>query len=143
MQVALAVLTVAAGACILWLPLAASHRALAVLALGAAAAKAGWRVAAGPDRPVALRLDALGNLVVQRANGRHDTAIVAPGTTVLPQLISLTYQLEACSRYQRWMAKLGRNPTLLLTPDMMDRDHWRRLSLLLRWQRQMPARSSK
>jgi hypothetical protein len=136
-QAAVALLALAAALAVLWVPVPDAPFALKTLAaigIAAIGALAVVRQSRAPSRLTWLRLDALGGVVLRAANGQELRGQLAPGSTVLPYFVSLVYRpgQPAKPAAFSWLRQL-RHPAILLLPDRVDADTWRRLSVLLRW----------
>ncbi len=76
-----------------------------------------------PRSCVAFRLESENGITLIQRNGEHVTGIIAGGV-VVPWLVLLNVQQEE-----------GRRRSLVLLPDSMNRDAFRRLRVALRWNR--------
>lgn len=113
-----------AAACVLLLPLPVAVQALLLAAVCASAVRAvgGHALGRFPGAIRTLELDGDCRATLLDATGKTHTAYLLPATFVLPMLSVLSLRLES-----------GKRRTLLITPDRVDAEGYRRLRVLLRW----------
>lgn len=112
----------AAVACCWVLPWPLAWRSVAVLLVVLSLVRA-----LRPARVVGLRLPARDRLECRLADGRLVPAQALPESTVHSALVVLRLRLEL-------QGKRGRRCTLVILPDQLDRQRFRRLRVCLRWQ---------
>lgn len=134
LQVAIAFVSLVSIACVVWAPVGWSVSLLASALVALSALRQIWQIRYGQDRVSNLKLDASGALALRYASGREVNAMVCDSSTVLASLISLTYNTAPPSTFFARARHRLRRPAVLLLPDMVSAEDWRRLLLLLRWQ---------
>lgn len=87
--------------------------------------EAAWRIAAhrGPRGVRAVRLDRSRDIEVLDATRRRHAGLVCDGSFVAPWLTIIRWRPEG-ARFDR---------TILILPDMIEREGFRKLRVLLRW----------
>jgi toxin CptA len=100
-------------------------KAAATLALGAAALRTLRRDACreGPDAVRCLVVDLAGSVEIEHADGSRNRGKLLNGSFVAPWLVIV-----------RWLPEGGRfSRTVVIAPDSVGADAYRRLRVLLRW----------
>ena len=106
-------------------PLGPALQVLLAIAVILGSIEAGWRIAAhrGPWGACGVRLDRTHAIEVLDATGRRRSGLVQDGSFVAPWLTIIRWRPEG-ARFDR---------TILILPDMIDAEAFRRLRVLLRW----------